>query len=76
MEIESKNNNAMEQEDNGSHPDDEIEIAGGDQIVDEMPEESQNEIERLEKLDNEKKKFLEEIQDSKTDESKEVNKNV
>ena len=67
MEIESNQNKQIDHEEEGSVPSEEIEIAGGDQIAEEIPEESQNEIERLEKLETEKQKFIQEIQDSKTD---------
>jgi len=65
--METENHNHDENE---SVPSEEIEITGGDNLGEEFTvEESQNELERIEKLEQEKKKFLEEIQNKKDEEA-------
>ena len=67
----------LNHDDNESVPSEEIEITGGDNLGEEFPiEESQNELERIEKLEQEKKKFLEEIQNKKGDDASEGDKDV
>jgi hypothetical protein len=62
--MDTENNKTRKHDDVENDEDDDIQITGGDQQAGDDVEESQNEneIERLEKLEQEKKKFIDEIQ--------------
>lgn len=69
--MDTENHKTRKHEDVENDEDDDIQITGGDQQASDDVEESQNEIERLEKLEQEKKKFIEEIQNAKQKDSEE-----
>lgn len=69
--MDTENNKTRKSDEMENEEDEDILITGGDQEEADLVEESQNEIERLEKLEQEKKKFLEEIQNAKSKEADE-----
>ena len=75
MDIETtdpKHHDEEIQEEDQSGASEGIEIAGGDQVSEEGGEESQAEIERMKKIENDKKSFLKEIVTSKPEEEVET----
>ena len=74
MESVTKNYNPIEVEEDGPFSAHEVEITGEDLMTGEIQEENQKEIKRLEKLNQDKKDFIEKIRNNEIDSGQNVTK--